>query len=144
MVTPEIAAGVKAVKFRAKKKPGTGRLGYTDGEAATILTMAREERDPVLRWSPWLAAALGTRIDEICGAMVADIEVDGDGIAWFSVRLDHRATDPEQEPELKSENAERKLPISSALWAEGFFRYLEGLPKDGPLFPGLKPDRFGR
>ncbi len=143
-VTVDVSDGVKAVKFRAKKRPGTGRLGYTDDEAAMILTMARQTRDPVLRWSPWLAAALGTRIDEISGAMAADIEIDRDGVPWFRVRLDYRETDPEQDPELKSENAERMIPIHSALREEGFFRYLAGLAKNGPLFPGLKPDRFGR
>ena len=92
-----------------------------------------------------MAAALGTRIDEICGAMVADIEVDDDGVAWFNVRLDYRETDPNQDPELKSENAERKLPIHPALWrGENFAAYVAGLGKDTPLFPGLKPDRFGR
>jgi integrase len=143
-VAVDVSDGVKAVKFRAKKKPGTRRLGYTDAEAAMILSMARQTRDPVLRWSPWLAAALGTRIDEICGAMTADIEIDRDGVPWFRVRLDYRETDPEQDPELKSENAERMIPIHSALREEGFFHYLHGLPKNGPLFPDLKPDRFGR
>jgi len=143
-VTADVSDRVKAVKFRAKKKPGTGRLGYTDDEAALILNMARQTRDPVLRWSPWLAAALGTRIDEICGAMAVDIEIDSYGVPWFHVRLDNRETDPDQDPKLKSENAERMLPIHSALRDEGFFCYLNGLPKNGPLFPGLKPDRFGR
>jgi hypothetical protein len=27
---------------------------------------------------------------------------------------------------------------------EGFIDYVEALPKDGPLFPDLNPDRFGR
>jgi hypothetical protein len=44
-------------------------------------------------------------------------------------------TDPEQNPELTTEIAERMIPIHSALREEGFFRYLDGLPKDGPLFP---------
>jgi hypothetical protein len=56
----------------------------------------------------------------------------------------YRETDPEQDAELKSENAERMIPIHSALHKGGFFRYLDGLPMNGPLFPGLKPDRFGR
>jgi integrase len=144
MLPASVAETVRRVKHKGKKRPGTGRLGYTDEEAALILTMARQESDPVLRWSPWLAASLGTRIDEICGGMVADIEIDRDGIAWFNVRLDYRETDPQQDPELKSGNAERKLPIHPALYEEGFCRYLDGLPKDGPLFRELKPDRFGR
>ena len=58
-VTFDVSYGVKAVKFRAKKKPGTGRLGYTDNEAVMILTMARQASDPVLRWSPGLPLRWG-------------------------------------------------------------------------------------
>jgi integrase len=145
LLPASVAEDVKRVKHKAKRRVGTGRVGYTDDEARMILTAARQEGDPVLRWSPWLAAALGTRIDEICGAMVADIEVDDDGIAWFAVTLDNREDDPEQAPELKSENAERKLPIPSALWHdEKFSIYVQELPQNGPLFPRLTPDMFGR
>jgi len=140
-----VAEGVKQVKHKAKKRPGTRQLGYTDDDARAILTSARQQHDPVLRWAPWLAATLGTRIDEICGAMVADIEVDHDDIAWFNVRLDYRDTDPNQAPEIKSENAERKLPIHRALWqGENFAGYVAGLGKDSPLFAALKADSFGR
>lgn len=145
LLSASVAEGVKRVKHKAKNRPGTGRLGFTDKEARAILLAARQETDPVLRWAPWLAAGLGTRIDEVCGAMVADIETDHEGVPWFSVRLDNREDDPDQDPELKSENAERKLPIHPALWRdEGFAEYVAGLPKDGPLFPRLKPDMFGR
>lgn len=144
MLAVSVAEGVKRVRHKAKKRPGTRRLGYTDNEARAILIASRQEIDPVLRWSPWLAAALGARIDEICGAMAADIETDAEGITWFSVRLDHRDNDPQQSPELKSDNAERKIPLHPALLDEGFLGYVNGLPRDGPLFPTLKPDMFGR
>lgn len=144
LVLPSVAEGVKRVKHKARKRPGTKRLGYTDEEARAILTAARRESDPVLRWAPWLAASLGARIDEICGAMVADVEIEPDGLGWFNIRLDNRQDDPEQNPELKSDNAERKIPLHPALVPEGFFAYVGSLPKDGPLFPNLKPDRFGR
>jgi integrase len=144
MLLASVAEAVKRVKHKGKKRPGTGRLGYTDDEARAILTAARQEHDPVLRWSPWLSAALGARIDEICGAMVADIEIDHDGIGWFNVRLDNREDDPDQDPELKSDNAERKIPLHPALRSEGFFDYVDRLPKGGALFPNLTPDRFGR
>jgi integrase len=139
-----VAETVKGVKHKAKKRPGTRRLGYTDDEARAILTAARAELDPVLRFSPWLAAALGTRIDEICGAMVPDVEIEHDAF-WFNIRLDYREVDPDQVAEIKSDNAERKLPIPPAVWRdEGFADYIAGLPENGPLFPHLKPDRFGR
>ncbi len=145
LLAVSVAAGVKKVKHVAKRRPGTGRLGFTDQEARAILLAARQQSDPVLRWAPWLAAALGTRIDEVCGAMVADIEIDHEGIPWFHVRLDYREYDPEQAPEIKTENAERTLPIHPAVWLdEGFADYVAGLPQSGALFPRLKPDMFGR
>lgn len=143
LVPASVAEGVSRVKYKGKRKPGTKRLGYTDGEAVAILTATREESDPVLRWSPWLAAGTGFRIDEICGAMVADIE-EANGAAFIHARLDEREKDAEQDAEIKTENAERVVPLHEALIEEGFLEYVASLPKDGPLFPGLKPDMFGR
>ena len=77
------------VKYRAKKQPGTRRLGYTEDEAKRILVAARAETDPLLRWVPWVAAFTGARVDEICGAMVADVE-SFDGVPCLHVRLDYR------------------------------------------------------
>ncbi|MGC2415661.1 MAG: DUF6538 domain-containing protein [Stellaceae bacterium] len=144
LLPPGVTEGVRRVKHKAKQRPGTKRLGYTDDEARKILLAARRETDPVRRWAPWLAAGLGSRIDEVCGAMVPDIEIEHDAV-WFNIRLDYREMDPDQDAEIKTENAERKVPIPPALWRdEGFVDYVVGLPKNGPLFPGLKPDMFGR
>jgi len=143
LVSANVAEAVSAVKYKAKRKPGTKTRGYTDDEARAILLAARQHPDAVRRWSPWLAAHLGARIDEICGAMVADIEIIN-GVAYFHIRLDNRENDPDQEAEIKSENAERIVPLHAALIAENFLDYVAKLPKNGPLFPDLKPDRFGR
>jgi integrase len=139
LVPAAVAEGVRRVRYTAKRKPGTKPLGYTDGEAISILTAARRERDPVLRWSPWVAASTGARIDEICGAGVADIMRDA-GIYWFRIALDNR----DENAEIKTENAERMAPLPAGLIEEGFLEYVDGLPKGGPLFPDLKPDMFGR
>ncbi len=143
LVSATIVDAVKAVRFKAKKRPGTKKLGFTDEEAALILTAARAETDPVLRWSPWLVAATGSRIDEICGAMVADIVFD-QGIYWLHVGLANRIGDEEQNAEIKTENSERTVPIHPSVIDERFLEYVEKLPKGGPLFPKLTPDMFGR
>jgi integrase len=127
------------VKYRAKKQPGTRRLGYTEDEAKRILVAARAEADPLLRWVPWVAAFTGARVDEICGAMVADVEAF-DRVPCLHVRLDHR----EAGANLKTATSERVVPLHPALVDEGFLEYVSSLPKDGPLFPNLTPDRFGR
>jgi hypothetical protein len=41
LLARDVAEAVKRVRHRAKKRPGTGRLGYTDDEARDILTAAR-------------------------------------------------------------------------------------------------------
>jgi len=142
LVSASVVEAVKAVRFKAKKKPGTKKLGYTDEDARKILTAARDERDPVLRWSPWVAASTGARIDEICGAMVADIEIIC-GVAWLHIRLDERAKDEEQDAQIKTENSERTVPLPAGLIEEGFLKYVDSLPKGGPLFSNLPPDMFG-
>ena len=45
---------------------------------------------------------------------------------------------------LKNIGSVRRLPLHPAVIEEGFLHYVRSLPKDGPLFPDLKPDRFGR
>jgi integrase len=66
----------------------------------------------------------GSRIDEICRAMVADIVFD-QGIHWLHVRLDNRLGDSEQDAEIKTENSERTVPIHAALIEEGFLKYVD-------------------
>jgi hypothetical protein len=36
------------------------------------------------------------------------------------------------------------VPLHDALIREGFLSYIDALPKNGPLFPDLTPDRFGK
>ena len=127
------------IKYRAKKQPSTRRLGYTEDEAKRILVAARAETDALLRWVPWLAAFTGARVDEICGAMVADVR-SFDGVPCLHIRLDYR----EAGAELKTVNSERVVPLHRALVDEGFLGYVSSLPEDGPLFPNLTLDRFGR
>ena len=43
---------------------------------------------------------------------------------------------------LKSRSSERFVPLHPALIEAGFCTFAERIPS-GPLFPGLKPDRFG-
>ena len=58
----------------------------------------------------------------------------------MDIRLDNRGKDGS----LKNIGSERKVPLHPAVIEEGFLRYVGRLPKDGPLFPNLTPDRYGR
>jgi hypothetical protein len=128
------AAGVK---YRVKSDPRRKRRGYTEEDAKRILEAARKENEAHLRWVPWIEAFTGARLDEICGANVADIYEFG-GVWCLDIRLDNRGEDGS----LKTEGSERKEPLHPALIAEGFLDYVRSLPKTGPLFPGITPDRW--
>ena len=126
------------VVYKANVDRRTERIPYTDEDARRILLAARDRTDH-LRWVPWIAAFTGARLEEICGAMVADIETI-DGHPCLHIRLEYR----EAGSSLKNENSQRVVPLHGALIAEGFLTYVKGLPSAGPLFPNLTPDRFGK
>jgi integrase len=126
------------VKYQAKSS-GAKRLAYTDEDAKQILDAARRERESHLRWVPWIAAFTGARLEEICGVMVKDIETI-DGITCLHIRLDHR----EEGAPLKNENSERVVPLHRAIITEGLLDYVDSLPSNGPLFPHLTQDSFGK
>ncbi|MCK8787326.1 site-specific integrase [Roseomonas sp. NAR14] len=121
---------------RGAKKHTSEREPFTDDEAARILTAARSERG-FLRWLPWVLAFTGCRLEEATGALRADIrQVRGVWVLDIHDRTEGRT--------LKDGQPVRLVPLHPALTEEGFLRYVEGLPKGGPLFPDLTPGRFGK
>jgi integrase len=90
-------------------------------------------------WVPWIAAFSGARLEEICGANVADVYQFG-GVWCLDIRLDNRG----QKGSLKNLGSERKVPLHPAVIEEGFLQYVAKLPKHGPLFPNLTPDLYGK
>ena len=136
----KIAANPAAnLEYRAKKDPAKKRLSYSDEDARRILFAARLEKEAHKRWVPWLAAFTGARVDELCGAMAADVRAEED-IHFIRIDTQNR----EEGGSVKSFASIRSVPLHPALIEEGFLTYLNGLKKDGPLFPGLKADTFGK
>ena len=127
------------IEYRAKKDPAKKRLSYTDEDARSILTAARLQKEAHKRWVPWLAAFTGARVDELCGAMAADVRVE-DGINIIRIDTENR----EEGGSVKNLASIRSVPLHPALIEEGFVTYVQSLKKDGPLFPGIKVDTFGR
>jgi integrase len=124
--------------FDRKDENASKREGYNDDQARLILLAARDEDQPHRRWIRWLCAFTGTRLDEVAGADVRDIER---GTRWvLSVRTTHRG----KNGSVKNPASVRKIPLHPALIREGFLEYVNSLPNPGPLFPHLTPDRFGR
>jgi integrase len=124
------------VSFQAKRRHK--QLGYDDADAAKILSAGRGE-EPHRRWVPWIAAFSGARLEEICGANVADVYQFG-GVWCLDIRLDNRG----QKDSLKNLGSERKVPLHPAVIEEGFLQYVAKLPKHCPLFPNLTPDLYGK
>jgi hypothetical protein len=62
------------------------------------------------------------------------------GVWCLDIRLDNRG----EHGSLKNLGSERKVPLHPAVIEEGFLRYVAKLPKDGPLFPNLTPDLYGK
>ncbi|WP_193316396.1 site-specific integrase [Methylorubrum populi] len=122
------------VTVAVRKKAGQGIRGYTDQEASKLLSAAAQENDPVRRWIPLICCTTGARLNEVCQLRKEDVERIG--TIWA---LHIRA---EAGP-IKNLNSERTIPIHSALISRGFLDYVE-LASPGPLFPSLKPDKFGK
>jgi integrase len=126
------------VKYRGKPGSKRKRRSYTAEDAKRILEAARKENDAHLRWVPWIEGFTGARLEEVCGANAADVHEFG-GVWVLDIRLDHRGDDAS----IKNEGSERRVPLHPAIIAEGFLDYVNSLPKKGPLFPHVTPDRFG-
>jgi integrase len=116
-----------------KQKAGERKRSYTEEEAQKILTAARKQRAAPLRWLPWLSAFTGARIAELSQIRKEDISRVED--VWC-IRITPEAGS------IKTLSSERLVPIHSALIKEGFLDFVK-LAKAGPLFPQLKPDKFG-
>lgn len=131
----------KGVVFARKTRVKSKRRGYTDDQARAILMAARDEDKPYRRWLPWVCAFGGMRLDEVAGRDVADIEKIG---SYYVVNIPE-PEDDDGSVRVKNDGSVRKVPIHPVVIREGFIEdYVDKLPKDGPLFPDLKPDRFGR
>jgi integrase len=121
------------VVIDVKSKPSESIRSFSEDEAAVVLKAARSERKAALRWVPWLCAYTGARVAEICQLRAEDVlQIDG---VWCL-----RIT-PEAGP-LKTSSSERAIPIHSAVIDEGFLDFAREAGS-GPLFPQLKPDKFG-
>ena len=121
------------VTIDVKKNPNEKKRSYTDAEARLILDAARRESSPVLRWIPWIGAFAGARVAELCQLRREDV-IKFDDI--WCLRITSEAGS------VKTSNAERLVPIHSALLAEGFLGFVESI-STGPLFGDLSINKFG-
>jgi integrase len=121
------------VTIEVKRSPNEKKRSYTDPEARLILSAALRETNPVLRWIPWIGAFTGARVAELCQLRREDI-IKFDEIWCLKITSDAGS--------VKTSNAERIVPIHSALIAEGVIDFVTGI-RAGPLFKDLTINRFG-
>lgn len=100
---------------------------FTEDEAKLVLTAAREQELPLLRWIPWLCAYSGMRVQEAGGLKKEDFFQHRD--RWF-----YRVTTAGGRG-LKNEGSERRIPVHNALITEGLISFVEDAPV-GWLFVG--------
>jgi integrase len=122
--------------LRLPKGKSTPWLPYSDDDAARILSVARRETSPSLRWAHWVMAFTGMRVGEVMQMTGADIRRDGH--IWF-IAVN------EDDPSKSVKNSQRRsVPIHPALIAEGFIDYAKRIAADDPLFPDKRADKFGQ
>lgn len=125
------------IRLYAKKDRANKRQPYSTKEAKLILESAREETRAERRWVPWLLAFTGARLGEVCDATARDIRKVGN-IWCLDINEENRGRP------IKNQDSVRVVPLHQAIIDEGFLAYVDALPADSPLFPGVPPDRFGQ
>src|SRR5207247_1995193 len=122
------------INIDLKSRPSEKKRGYTDDEARIILRAARSEKESHKRWIRWVCAYTGARITEICQVRSQDIrQIDNIWCVAFAAEAGS----------LKNVNSERVVPIHPALIDEEFLKFVRSID-EGPLFPDVSEDRFGR
>jgi integrase len=122
------------VTIDVRAKQGEKKRSFTDDEGRIILRAALLEKDPVRRWVPWIGAYSGARISEICQLRREDV-VEIEGIWCMKVMPEAGS--------VKTSGSERVIPLHPALVTNGFLEFALKRPA-GPIFSGLKPDKFGK
>jgi len=85
-------------------------------------------------WLPILGLFTGARLEEIGSTRASEVRREGD--IWY-LDLIERGDDEDDTRTVKNSNSRRRIPLHEKLIDLGFIQYVEGLPRDGWLFPDL-------
>ncbi|WP_412049135.1 integrase [Hoeflea sp. Naph1] len=105
---------------------------FTLDEAALVLSAARKETKPMLRWIPWLCAYSGMRVSEAAELRKEDFFETGEHWFWKVTTAGKRT--------LKTGSSERRIPVHRALIEEGLILYVVKA-NNGRLFRGETKDK---
>jgi integrase len=124
-----------------RKAGGESYAAFTNAEIKTLLEALPRKIEPTkhtpetaLPWAVLIGAYTGARLEEISQLAVRDIRDERANGAMITVIDIHDGGSNK----LKSESAARLVPVHSELVHAGLFDYIKALPRNGPLFPGLK------
>jgi integrase len=99
-------------------------------DAKFLVKPKRHNNQTALPWLLLLGLYTGARIEELAQLSVADVR-EKHGLTVLDIHERNGNS-------LKSESAERLIPLHPAVIKAGFLRYVAALPKNGRLFPGLR------
>jgi integrase len=120
---------------------GESYQAFTEAELATLFRALPREVKPAkhtpetaLPWVALIAAYTGCRLEEVAQLAAKDIREQQANGATITVIDIHNGGNNA----LKNKASARLIPVHSELVRAGLLRYAAALPKNGPLFPGLK------
>lgn len=130
-------AGINAGTSKSKDDKG-GREAFTPTELALMVheltrpdsALVKKESN---RWASLIAIFTGSRLDEVCGLRVSDVQ-EVEGILCISINDD----DPDGKKHLKTRASRRIVPVHSQLIELGFQRLVDQARQrgsDARLFP---------
>ncbi|WP_398466518.1 DUF6538 domain-containing protein [Tardiphaga sp.] len=115
--------GIRVRKVKAGGTMESNQKGFSDAQAATILTatlaefsrLTTRETRATRRWVPWTCAYTGARVNEVTSLLPSDIRKDPEtGIVCFYLR-----------PEMTKGDYRRVVPVHSHLIEQGLLDYVE-------------------
>lgn len=151
---PIVASGIRRAAARAaSKRSAELRVikDYSKQELRLIFTSPifsqhgwqppRVDLGRAMYWLPLLLYYTGARREELAQLKVEDVVIIDDVIC-LSI-LDGVSKDDLEVRTLKTSTSRRKIPLHLDLIKGGFLDYVYALPKDGMMFPLLKPNPDG-
>ncbi len=151
---PIIASGISraTAKAAAKKTGKAARNFYAHEELDQIFSSPaftdaswkppRAKFGMAWYWIPLLMYYTGARREEIAQLAIKDVRSDvPDGGHYLSILNNEGEEDGNRG--VKNESSRRSIPLHEDLIRRGFLIYVGAQPKDGQLFPELKPNPNG-
>lgn len=145
-------AGRMAAKAATRKVAASRRRkDYSRGELRTIFAspifsnpdgpLPLAKFGKAWQWLPLLLYYTGARREELAQLQVSDVRRSEDGIWHLSILAVEGEDDGDRG--VKTESSRRLIPLHADLVRRQFLDYVQSLPKDGQLFPGLTPNPAG-